>query len=82
MLIRIRDEIDMTIGCYQELFESIIAHGIRKVLLVSIVFRVDDVPITIGVVIDDSPFKPMIGHIEIIISIYRTCVAHNKYVYL
>jgi len=35
MLIKIRDEINLTIYCYQELFESIIAHGIRKALLAS-----------------------------------------------
>lgn len=40
MLIKIRDEINMTIGSYQELFESIIAHGIRKALLASIVLHI------------------------------------------
>ncbi|XP_050526994.1 axonemal dynein light intermediate polypeptide 1-like [Daktulosphaira vitifoliae] len=33
MLINIRDEINMTINAYQELYESSIAFGIRKALL-------------------------------------------------
>lgn len=36
MLIQIRDEIKTTIDAYQELFESVMANGIRKALLASI----------------------------------------------
>lgn len=38
MLIQIRDEINMTIDAYQGLYESTIAYGIRKKLLVSSFF--------------------------------------------
>lgn len=38
MLIKIRDEMNMTIDSYQELYESVVAHGIRKVLLASIFY--------------------------------------------
>lgn len=33
MLLRVRDEIRMTIAAYQTLFESSMAYGMRKVLL-------------------------------------------------
>lgn len=36
LLLRIRDEIRMTISAYQILYESSIAFGIRKALMVSI----------------------------------------------
>jgi dynein light intermediate chain len=35
LLLRIRDEIRMTISAYQTLYESSIAFGIRKALMVS-----------------------------------------------
>lgn len=35
VLLMIRDEINMTVESYRGLYESVIGHGIRKVLLVS-----------------------------------------------
>lgn len=55
MLIQIRDEINMTIDAYQDLYESTIAYGIRKTLLVKIIcfiifvyfiFEVEDTPLS------------------------------------
>lgn len=36
MLIQIREEIQMTIDAYKELYESVLANGIRKLLRASI----------------------------------------------
>jgi len=37
MLIQIREEIQMTINAYKELYESVLANGIRKLLRASII---------------------------------------------
>ncbi|KAF0747984.1 33 kDa inner dynein arm light chain, axonemal-like [Aphis craccivora] len=36
MLIQIRNEIQMTIDAYKELYESVLANGIRKLLRASV----------------------------------------------